>query len=156
MNLIISTNYEILMGFLESNFNNEQEFLILTTSEIVPFYLKKMKYMNLYNIRVIDIVGIKDINDNELYDILFILDIDIDNYLYYIRYLTNMIDMIAVYKYVSVDENNNIKQDKIIDTNTKILELKSHNFLKRFCYKFIEKKNNMNIYINDSIATPFF
>ena len=156
MNLIISTNYEILMGFLESNFNNEQEFLILTTSEIVPFYLKKMKYMNLYNIRVIDIVGIKDINDNELYDILFILDIDIDNYLYYIRYLTNMIDMIAVYKYVSVDENNNIKQDKIIDTNTKILELKSHNFLKRFCYKFIEKKNNMNIYINDRIATPFF
>ena len=153
---IISTNYEILMGFFEKNFNPEIDYLIFTDKINLEFYLKKMKIMGLYNIKINLIEMIKNIKSCRLSDIVYILDIDYDRYIYWIRHFSNYLDYIAVYKYVALDEDDNIKNDRYIDDRTKILELITHKFLKKLLFHFEKSSNNINYYKKCSIETPFF
>tara|TARA_Y100000389_G_scaffold202121_2_gene246592 strand:- start:2123 stop:2596 length:474 start_codon:yes stop_codon:yes gene_type:complete len=156
MILILNTDYEILLGFLEHNFWPDTEYLVFTDNNHLHFYLKKMKQMGLYNVRINHINLIKEIKHNNLGDNLFILDINFSNHLYWIRHLTNYVKYIGVFKYVALDDDNNVKADQFVDQRTHILELKTHNYLRKLSFKFTRKLNNINYYEKNSIETPFF
>lgn len=153
---IISTNYEILMGFFEQNFNPQIEYLIFTDKINLEFYLKKMKIMGLYNVKINLIEMIKNTKSEKLSDIVYILDIDYDRYIFWVRHLSNWVEYIGVYKYVALDDDDNIKKDRYIDDRTRILELITHKFLNKLLFYFEKSSNNINYYKKKSIETPFF
>lgn len=156
MILILNTDYEILLGFLENNFWPDTEYLVFTEDKNIAFYLQKMKQMGLYNVRINHIDLIKEIKNNNIGENLYILDINFNNHLYWIRHLTNYVKYIGVFKYVALDNNNNVKADQFIDQRTQILELKTHSYLRKLSFKFTRKSNNINYYEKNSIETPFF